>query len=115
MKAVVKVGTSTLAHVTGRLNIRHIEELCKVLSDLKNAGHAVSYTHLDVYKRQEDLGAELRFLTLEAEEGADQVELLRRQADMGVDAAVVIPADCAALEQQLDGCLLYTSCASATT
>jgi len=51
----------------------------------------------------EDLGAELRFLTLEAEEGADQVELLRRQADMGVDAAVVIPADCAALEQQLDG------------
>lgn len=52
----------------------------------------------------EDLGAELRFLTLEAQEGsATQVELLRRQADMGVDAAVVIPADCAALEQQLDG------------
>lgn len=41
MKAVVKVGTSTLAHVTGRLNIRHIEELCKVLSDLKNAGHEI--------------------------------------------------------------------------
>ena len=38
----------------------------------------------------EDLGAELRFLTLEAEEGADQVELLRRQADMGVDAIVEI-------------------------
>ena len=41
MKAVVKVGTSTLAHATGRLNIRHIEELCKVLSDLKNAGHEI--------------------------------------------------------------------------
>ena len=41
MKAVVKVGTSTLAHSTGRLNIRHIEELCKVLSDLKNAGHEI--------------------------------------------------------------------------
>lgn len=41
MKVVVKVGTSTLAHATGRLNIRHIEELCKVLSDLKNAGHQI--------------------------------------------------------------------------
>ena len=41
MKAVVKVGTSTLAHSTGRLNIRHIEEMCKVLSDLKNAGHEI--------------------------------------------------------------------------
>lgn len=39
MKIVVKVGTSTLAHSTGRLNIRHVEELVKVLSDLKNAGH----------------------------------------------------------------------------
>lgn len=41
MRIVVKVGTSTLAHTTGRLNIRHVEELVKVLSDLKNAGHQV--------------------------------------------------------------------------
>ncbi|MBE6972528.1 MAG: glutamate 5-kinase [Ruminococcaceae bacterium] len=41
MCIVVKVGTSTLAHPTGRLNIRHVEELVKVLSDLKNAGHEV--------------------------------------------------------------------------
>ena len=41
MRMVVKVGTSTLAHATGRLNIRHAEELVKVLSDLKNAGHEV--------------------------------------------------------------------------
>ena len=41
MRIVVKVGTSTLAHSTGRLNIRHAEELVKVLSDLKNAGHEV--------------------------------------------------------------------------
>ena len=39
MRIVVKVGTSTLAHAGGRLNIRHVEELVKVLSDLKNAGH----------------------------------------------------------------------------
>ena len=39
MKIVVKVGTSTLAHPTGQLNIRKVEEFCRVLSDLKNAGH----------------------------------------------------------------------------
>lgn len=41
MRVVIKVGTSTLAHPTGRLNIRHVEALCKVLSDIKNAGHEV--------------------------------------------------------------------------
>ena len=39
MRIVVKIGTSTLAHPTGLLNIRHVEQLVKVLSDLKNAGH----------------------------------------------------------------------------
>lgn len=39
MRIVVKVGTSTLAHSTGRMNIRHVEDLVKVLSNLKNAGH----------------------------------------------------------------------------
>lgn len=41
MRIVVKVGTSTLAHKTGHLNIRHMEKLCKVLSDIKNAGYEV--------------------------------------------------------------------------
>ena len=41
MRVVVKVGTSTLAHPTGLLNIRRVEELCRVLSDLKNAGHEI--------------------------------------------------------------------------
>lgn len=41
MKIVVKVGTSTLTYTTGHLNIRRVEELCRVLSDLKNAGHQV--------------------------------------------------------------------------
>ncbi len=39
MKIVIKVGTSTLAHAGGHLNIRRVEELCKVMADLKNAGH----------------------------------------------------------------------------
>lgn len=39
MRIVVKVGTSTLAHPTGMLNIKQTEKLTKVLSDLKNRGH----------------------------------------------------------------------------
>ncbi len=39
MRIVIKVGTSTLAHSTGLLNIQRVEELCKVISDLKNAGN----------------------------------------------------------------------------
>ena len=41
MKVVVKVGTSTLAHSTGRLNIQRTKKLCEVLSDLKNEGHEI--------------------------------------------------------------------------
>ena len=41
MRIVVKIGSSTLAHPTGRMNIRRVEELCRVLSDLKNAGHEI--------------------------------------------------------------------------
>ncbi|MBE6556839.1 MAG: glutamate 5-kinase [Ruminococcaceae bacterium] len=38
-RIVVKVGTSTLTHATGHLNLRRIEALVKVISDMKNAGH----------------------------------------------------------------------------
>ena len=41
MRVVIKIGTSTLAHPTGHLNIRLVEHLCKVVSDIKNAGHEV--------------------------------------------------------------------------
>ena len=41
MKVVVKVGTSTLTHKSGLINIRLVETLCKYLSDLKNAGNEV--------------------------------------------------------------------------
>ena len=40
-RIVVKVGTSTLTHKTGRLNIRRVEQLVKTLADLYNAGHEV--------------------------------------------------------------------------
>lgn len=37
-RIVVKVGTSTLTYENGKLNLRRIERLCKVLSDLQNSG-----------------------------------------------------------------------------
>ena len=41
MKIVIKIGTSTLAHKTGRLNIKRTEEICKIIADLKNAGNDI--------------------------------------------------------------------------
>ena len=41
MRIVVKIGTSTLTHATGNMNIRRVEKLCRVLADLKNAGHEI--------------------------------------------------------------------------
>lgn len=40
-RIVVKVGTSTLAHKTGLMNIQRVERLVKVLADLKNSGKEV--------------------------------------------------------------------------
>ena len=40
-RVVVKVGTSTLTHSTGHLNLRRIERIVKVLSDLQNSGMQV--------------------------------------------------------------------------
>ena len=34
MRIVIKIGTSTLAHSTGHLNIRRVEQLCKTVSDI---------------------------------------------------------------------------------
>ncbi len=40
-RIVVKVGTSTLTHATGRLNLGRIEHLLRELADLKNAGKEI--------------------------------------------------------------------------
>ena len=40
-RIVVKVGTSTLTHDTGKTNIARMAKLVSVLADLKNAGHQV--------------------------------------------------------------------------
>ena len=40
-RIVIKVGSSTLTHATGQLDLRRIENLAKTLSDLKNTGKEV--------------------------------------------------------------------------
>ncbi len=65
-RLVVKVGTSTLTHASGHLNLRRIDELVKVLSDLKNAGIeillvssgavGVGVGELGLHERPTDLG-----------------------------------------------------------
>ena len=41
MRIVIKIGTSTLAHPSGHLNIKRVEHLCKVIADIKNAGNEI--------------------------------------------------------------------------
>ncbi len=40
-RIVVKVGTSSLTHENGQINLRIIEKLCAVLTDLKNSGNEI--------------------------------------------------------------------------
>ena len=40
-RIVIKVGTSTLTHKTGRLNIRRMERFVKTLADIQNSGHEI--------------------------------------------------------------------------
>lgn len=40
-RVVIKVGTSTLTYENGKLNLRSIDKLCKVICDLQNAGNHI--------------------------------------------------------------------------
>lgn len=40
-RIVIKIGTSTIAYETGLVNIRRIEQLVKVIADLKNSGKEI--------------------------------------------------------------------------
>ncbi|MBR6622447.1 MAG: glutamate 5-kinase [Ruminococcus sp.] len=40
-RIVIKLGTSTLAHATGKLNIRRMTNLVRVISDLHNSGREI--------------------------------------------------------------------------
>lgn len=64
-RIVVKVGSSTLTHESGLLNIRRVEQLVKVLADIKNSGKqvvlvssgamAVGVGKLGLHKKPEDM------------------------------------------------------------
>jgi len=41
-RVVIKVGTSTLLHDNGKLDLRHFSMLCRVMADLQNAGREVT-------------------------------------------------------------------------
>ena len=41
MRIVIKIGTSTLTHANGAVNIRRMEMLCRAISDMKNAGNEI--------------------------------------------------------------------------
>ena len=80
MRIVIKVGTSTLAHPTGLLNIKRVEQMCKVISDLKNAGHEIVLVSsgaigmglgkVGIHKRPDDIS------TLQAAAAIGQCELM---------------------------------------
>ncbi|MBQ0098252.1 MAG: glutamate 5-kinase [Oscillospiraceae bacterium] len=42
-RIVIKVGTSTLTYENGKINLRRVEKLCKVISDLNNRGEEVIF------------------------------------------------------------------------
>ena len=41
MEIVIKVGSSTLTHDSGKFNLRYIDKLVRVISDVKSMGHQV--------------------------------------------------------------------------
>ena len=40
-RIVVKVGTSTITHSTGKINLRRVDMLTRALADIMNMGHEV--------------------------------------------------------------------------
>ena len=48
-RLVVKVGTSTLTHDTGRLNLLRMDHLARVLADLRNRGMEIISKSLILY------------------------------------------------------------------
>jgi len=41
-RIVIKIGTSSLTHITGKLNYRRLEEIVSVVCDLKNIGYEIA-------------------------------------------------------------------------
>lgn len=71
---VVKVGTSTLTHNSGYINIRRVEQLVKCLSDLQNSGkHVVLVSSGAISCGLGKIGLRRASLTLEQKQAAAAV------------------------------------------
>ena len=78
-RIVVKIGTSTLTYATGKLNIRRIETLVRVLSDMRNAG-------LDMKKLRKSLVEETMANALPRIIAEGDIERLAQLAEMAGEA-----------------------------
>ena len=87
MRIVVKVGSSTLSHATGKVNFRFIDGLCRVLSDLKNAGNEVILVSSGAVAM-----------------GTDKLSLAGRPSDIPTKQAAAAVGD-----WRLDGVTLYVT------
>ena len=80
-RVVVKVGSSTLTHETGKLNLRHMERLTQALSDFKNAGkEIILVTSGAVSAGRSKLGVDHRPASIEEKQAmaaVGQTELMR--------------------------------------
>ncbi len=80
-RIVVKIGTSTLTYENGRLNIRRMESLVRVLSDIKNSGtEVVLVSSGAVSAGASRLGLEMRARTTEEKQAlaaVGQAEIMR--------------------------------------
>ena len=75
--------------------------LSVLLRDTDSAGFAAA--RLGMEQAADELGAELRFLTPTVRnDGREQAELLRREAEGGADALIALPADPQSLREALD-------------
>ena len=76
--------------------------LSVLFRDTESSGWAIGRQGME--QAADELGAELRFLNLTTQnDGEEQAELLRREAEGGAGALVVIPADSVALSAILIG------------
>ena len=82
-RVVVKVGTSTLTHSTGLLNIRRVEQLVKTLADLQNAGHEIILVSSGaVGLGRAKLGIKERPKDTPTRQGADRQRVSRQGTDV---------------------------------
>ena len=75
--------------------------LSVLLRDTDSAAFAAARQGME--QAADELGAELRFLTPTVQsDSREQAELLRREAEGGADALIVLPVDTASLSAALD-------------